>query len=346
MDLVSIVVPVYNSDVYLERGIKSLLTQTYNNIEVILVDDGSSDNSPAICDEYVKKDNRISVKHIPNGGVSNARNVGIEHVQGSYVMFMDSDDFYDPRTVEIMVEHTKDVQLAVARYCIYRKDKIEKIIGFDDNKRVTIREYLGYPFLGEETGFYCGTAANKIYDMNIIRDNNLRFCKEVTLCEDLLFNLNYIKYVENINIVSDNVYYYEQGNCGSLIKKDRPRGEVWRCKNVIYNQYIDTYTCFGAFKEFEKDISNFYMGMVVQEINEMMEREPKSSNVKMGLMVRAFVDDNNIMEVARKSNSNIRMVKFTTICILKEKYIGLVAANRIKCKIKNSLFGMFKKVKR
>lgn len=92
-DLISIVVPIYNVQDYLERCIQSLISQTYKNIEIILVDDGATDNSGKLCDEYLKKDERIKVIHKENGGLSDARNVGKENANGKYIAFIDSDDY-------------------------------------------------------------------------------------------------------------------------------------------------------------------------------------------------------------------------------------------------------------
>lgn len=92
-DLISIVVPIYNVQDYLERCIESIILQTYKNIEIILVDDGATDNSGKICDEYLKKDERIKVVHKENGGLSDARNVGKENANGKYIAFIDSDDY-------------------------------------------------------------------------------------------------------------------------------------------------------------------------------------------------------------------------------------------------------------
>ena len=98
--LISIIVPVYKSERYLDECVGSLVNQTYKNIEIILVDDGSPDHCPAICDAWAAKDNRIRVIHKMNGGSSSARNVGIDNARGSYIGFVDSDDFFDTRMYE------------------------------------------------------------------------------------------------------------------------------------------------------------------------------------------------------------------------------------------------------
>src|SRR5690625_983787 len=110
MAKVSIIVPIYNTEKYLRECIESLQNQTYNNIEIILVDDGSIDNSLSISQEYANKDKRIILKSIKNSGVSTARNIGLNLVSGNYIMFVDSDDWLEKNTVDVAVQKLKETQ--------------------------------------------------------------------------------------------------------------------------------------------------------------------------------------------------------------------------------------------
>ena len=101
-DLISIIVPVYNMEQYMERCVNSIINQTYHNLEIILVDDGSTDHSPAMCDEYALRDGRIKVVHKPNGGLSDARNAGLTVASGNYIGYVDSDDWIEPQMYEKM----------------------------------------------------------------------------------------------------------------------------------------------------------------------------------------------------------------------------------------------------
>ena len=104
MDLISVIVPIYKVKKYLNRCIDSVINQTYNNLEIILVDDGSPDSCPQICDEYAKKDKRIKVIHKQNGGLSDARNAGLDIASGDFVSFIDGDDYIHPQTYEIVMD--------------------------------------------------------------------------------------------------------------------------------------------------------------------------------------------------------------------------------------------------
>ncbi|MBQ5852329.1 MAG: glycosyltransferase family 2 protein, partial [Lachnospiraceae bacterium] len=101
--MISIVVPVYNVEKYLERCVDSLINQTYENIEILLIDDGSKDNSGQMCDEYANKDSRITVYHKENGGLSDARNYGMDRAKGEYIIFIDSDDYVEPNMMEFLI---------------------------------------------------------------------------------------------------------------------------------------------------------------------------------------------------------------------------------------------------
>ena len=127
-DKVSIIVPVYNVEKYLDECVKSILAQTYSNIEIVLVDDGSKDTSGSMCDEYKKQDNRIVVVHKENGGLSSARNAGMENASGDYYIFVDSDDTISPDMVEEMVKKAKEHDAKIVSSLISEEqDKLGKV---------------------------------------------------------------------------------------------------------------------------------------------------------------------------------------------------------------------------
>lgn len=126
MNKISVIIPVYNVEKYLDRCLESVVNQTYKNLEIILVDDGSPDNSPRMCDEWAEKDSRIKVIHKKNGGLSDARNVGVDNASGDWIYFIDSDDYIDLKTFEIMINAAinNDCDMAVAMYDNVVKDVV------------------------------------------------------------------------------------------------------------------------------------------------------------------------------------------------------------------------------
>ena len=140
-DLISVIVPVYNMEQYLERCVNSIVDQTYRNLEIILVDDGSIDRSPRMCDEYAAKDGRIKVVHKVNGGLSDARNAGLQVATGTYIGYVDSDDWIEPqmyqRMYEACIEH--QAQVAVCRYAKIYRDHVDR----EGNGQVTVFDREG-----------------------------------------------------------------------------------------------------------------------------------------------------------------------------------------------------------
>lgn len=179
-ELVSVIVPVYNVEKYLNRCIESILNQTYKNIEIILIDDGSTDNSGKMCDEYKIKDARIKVIHKENGGLSDARNVGLSTATGDYVTFIDSDDDIKFDYVEYLYDLIKkyDVKMSICSYNIVWPKKIVNIGKYYEEKKLTKLESLSRLLC--EKGFGVSSCA-KMYKKDLFK--NVTFPKG-KLCED------------------------------------------------------------------------------------------------------------------------------------------------------------------
>lgn len=204
MPEVSIIVPVYNVEKYLNQCVDSILNQTFADFELILVDDGSPDNCGVICDEYAVKDSRISVIHKKNGGVSSARNVGLDVATGKYIMFCDSDDWTEPFWVERMyqtAEEHPDMCVVANMWSVTGEEEICKPIG----KTVESENAKTY-YEVWENGISPYTP-NKIYRRDIIESNQLRFDPSIKLSEDLAFNLEYHEIVRK-NHKNDVIYIY------------------------------------------------------------------------------------------------------------------------------------------
>ena len=170
MMLVSVVIPVYNVESYLRCCVDSVISQTYQNIEVILVDDGSPDNSGKICDEYASKDKRISAIHKVNGGLSDARNVGLAMAKGDYVMFVDSDDFLDSRMLETLCrdlqEQNADVAVVGFRMFEWEEELAPAKLAVPV-QCMTGREAIRSTLVSDELGDF---AWNKLYKRELFRD--------------------------------------------------------------------------------------------------------------------------------------------------------------------------------
>ncbi|MGY0691313.1 glycosyltransferase family 2 protein [Virgibacillus sp. FSP13] len=206
-NLVSIIVPVYNAEEYLSRCISSILTQTHKLIEVILVNDGSTDDSGLICERYAEKDHRVQVIHQQNAGPSVARNTGITAATGNYIQFVDADDYIQSdMTARLVKAMNCDVQLVICGYKIMQKRVTS----------LTVPSNTGvYPhahFLKRIGELYkkiiLPSPCNKLYDASLINDYHIRFDKHFKMGEDLLFNLAYINVCDQIHIIRDTLYNY------------------------------------------------------------------------------------------------------------------------------------------
>lgn len=208
VDLVSIIVPVYNVEDYLERCINSILNQSLNEIEVLLINDGSKDLSGEICETFKNRDSRVKVFHKDNGGVSSARNFGIEHASGKYLAFIDPDDWVEAPMFETLLKSANEQKsdLVVCDYQnVYEDGNIlpssKELTGEVDVLELKSLGYVRYIvdyFLPNKHGYYVW---NKLYKKEIVDKYNLRFDKNVNYAEDFLFNLEYLCHTNKISLV-------------------------------------------------------------------------------------------------------------------------------------------------
>lgn len=203
---ISIIVPVYKSEKYLNNCIDSILNQSYKNLEIVLVNDGSPDNSGKICDDYAKNDSRIKVIHKSNEGVSSARNNGIETATGEYIIFFDSDDFVPENSVKDLYEECVKNEADMAM-CSFSKIKNgTKISKNYDEIQILNREEALKNFLKEE--FFNCALWNKIFKRELIQEQ--RFDINLSIAEDFEFIYHLLKKVNKVAVnMTKNVYYYE-----------------------------------------------------------------------------------------------------------------------------------------
>ena len=215
---VSIIVPCYNVEKYLDQCMNNLVNQSLQEIEIILVDDGSPDRVPEMCDEWAMKDNRIKVIHKKNEGLGYARNSGLEIAMGEYVTFVDSDDYVATDTYRIAYEEAQKANACAVFFGIqneYKKGKwsIQKIYEKQIWEGEQVTDYIldmiaCAPYVKEERKWYMSTCCG-IYRHFIINENNVHFLSErYYLCEDLLFNISFLGYANKIIYVPKTLYYY------------------------------------------------------------------------------------------------------------------------------------------
>ena len=213
---ISVIVPVYNAESYLSRCVESLLTQTYQDFEIILVNDGSTDSSGAICDEYAQKDDRIRVIHQSNSGVAAARQQGIDVAQGEYSIHVDPDDWIEPSTLEEL--HLKAVESnADMTICDFMVDYSERSdYASQDIEKCDAKHCLAQLMYGKIHGSLC----NKLIRTQLYKEFNIRFIEGINHCEDYLICVQL--FLRNIKIayLPKALYHYDQiCNNNSLTRK-------------------------------------------------------------------------------------------------------------------------------
>lgn len=296
-DLVSIIVPVYNAEKSIGFCLNSIASQTYQDIEIIIINDGSKDSSLEICKNYAEIDERVKIIDIPNGGVSNARNIGIENAKGAFIQFVDSDDVIAPEMTKKMVEQIKTYEADIV-FCgmkiidvdqEYLQGKVANVFSSGKigkecvlNKKKFCEEF---PKLLFDTVLLEGPC-NKLYKNKIIKDDIIRFPLDISLGEDFLFNIKYFEHSNKFVFTSEELYYYMQANTDSLTQIYRadllqnkirlleaynnfmnkmhawtPEGEVW------YADY-----CVGYFISALKNLFSKKANLTEREIKAQIEK--------------------------------------------------------------------------
>lgn len=256
--IVSIIVPVYNAQNTICRCINSILSQTYPNFELLLVDDGSRDESGTICDEYAEQDDRIKVFHKENGGVSAARNFALDHAQGEYIQFLDSDDWVTPDATQKLVRAAEEHQCDMVISNFYRVvDDRVSVKGDIEKDDVLTREEYAEHMMESPADFYYGVLWNKLYRRTIIESHKLRMNQDISWCEDFLFNLEYIRYADRFYALNVPLYYYVKTK-GSLVSQGMSISATIQMKLTVFEYYNQLYKDILDENEYQKSRLKVY----------------------------------------------------------------------------------------
>jgi len=215
--ILSIIIPVYNVELYLKNCLDSILNQNINNYEIILINDGSTDNSSIICDEYVNKYSNIKVIHKSNGGSSDARNNGLKIAKGKYILFIDSDDFIEPESLKNIIKYTvNNVDIIfLDAYKYFDNKSIEKVdTDFCTEKLKTNNKDILLDNISRMNKF-SGSACSKAIRREFLLDNNILFENNITM-EDIDWNLKILTKINTSDYYSGKYYYYRQNRKNSI----------------------------------------------------------------------------------------------------------------------------------
>jgi len=257
--LVSIIVPVYNSEKTLVRCINSILKQQYKNTEIILVNDGSTDNSLSICREYEKMDSRVKVIDKPNTGVSDTRNIGMAFASGKYFQFVDSDDWIAENATKVLVDRILETNCDMVISGFYRviNGKKSEKAHIPVNKVMSKKEFVSH-MMQAPANFYYGVMWNKLYRADIIRAHRISCCTDLDWCEDFLFNLDYMRYAESFASMNVPIYYYVKTK-NSLVEKQCTFRNIISMKIRLFESYKELFESTELYEENRAQIRKFFI---------------------------------------------------------------------------------------
>lgn len=268
--MISVIVPIYNVEKYLNKCIKSIMNQTYKDIEIILINDNSEDKSYELCVELQNVDKRIKVINLnKNHGVSYTRNVGIDNSNGEYLIFIDADDFIDKRMLEELLKNIRenDADISICNFLKSNENSTERVKKCSKNIKNLNRNELLQEITGKKS--FQGFVWNKLYKKEIIDKYGIKFDERITICEDLLFNCEYISKIRKGTYNENKMYHYIQ-------RKNSAYNGNFNCKwfTVLeaYNRIFQIYK--------NNDLKN-YIGLKYNFLIANLDLKEKITKAKM-----------------------------------------------------------------
>ena len=250
-NMVSVIVPVYNASESLKKCVESIVAQTYENIEIILVNDGSTDNSLDICKELAAKDKRIIVCDKENGGLTSARKYGFDISNGKYLCFVDSDDYVDKDYIKKHIENIQNTnaQMSICSYCYVNKNDIKKIT-LKYKSKIFDRKYFTTELILPRI-FSCPNDNTvipdfvwlRMYDRNLITKEAFVSERKV-YTEDIFFNFEYLKYCNKVSIIDDCLYYYVNNEKSLTNKYRNNKVNMESARVELQKKYLYDYNCY------------------------------------------------------------------------------------------------------
>ena len=255
---VSIIVPVYNAQEYLKRCVDSILSQDYRDFELLLMDDGSKDASGEICDAYAQQDGRVRVIHKENSGVSDTRNQALELARGTFLQFLDSDDWIVPEATRLLVRSMEEYNCDMVISDFYRVsgERLAQKGDIEEDKVMSRQEFASY-MIENPADFYYGVLWNKMYRRSIIEEYHIRMDTSISWCEDFLFNLEYILHANVFYALQAPVYYYVKTK-GSLASQGLSITKTVKMKFMVFEYYNEFYKNVYDEKAYEKKRLSVY----------------------------------------------------------------------------------------
>jgi len=275
--LLSVIVPVYNTEKYLSRCLNSILSQTYDNLEIICVDDGSTDRSGEILDYYAANDQRVIVVHSSNRGVSEARNRALELAEGAYIGFVDSDDYIDPDMYKMLLGGFEDDVDIVA--CSYYFAFDDKLVWYKNQEEILCsaidtKKFMEYIYRRDKYKGVAGYIVTRLFRRELIYKQNIKFDNLLSEGEDVYFMAKVLLKCKKIKYFDQPLYYYYQRDNSSVHNLERQVETLSWCS--AYERVIELY----EENEISQNILNLVIRMYVYRCGKLLETAIKMRNVE------------------------------------------------------------------
>lgn len=259
--LVSIIVPLYNGEQTIERCLTSIRNQSYRNIEVLIVNDGSKDHSMKVLKKFKERDPRFHILNKGNSGVSDSRNLGMKYAKGKYMQFVDSDDWIvrDATETFVTAAETNNCDMIITDYHRVVNHKIYIKGHIPEDGLISRRKFAEY-MMKAPANFYYGVMWNKFFRTEIIKSHKIKCSRDLNWCEDFLFNLEYLQYVRDVCVIKKPIYYYVKTK-GSLVSTQINLKQTIRTKRILFDYYKDLYKSIDLYDENKLRIQMFYLAV-------------------------------------------------------------------------------------
>lgn len=297
--LVSVIVPVYNAEKHLHLCIESIINQNYKHIEMLLINDGSADNSGEICDGYAQSDNRIRVMHTKNSGPAAARNIGIQHSKGEFMFFVDADDCIENHAINLLIESYKQhkADIVVGDFKKIKNGAVEKRndVFFLGNQLLTKQDIINYSrcYLKKPNKYLLFAFSwGRLFKSSIIKENNIFFNTDLHTFEDVAFNFDYLNYSNEISFLKEPIYnhiIHDDYLSATMAASDNPK-KMFGYKQALLN-------ISGFLKnsitdaEIEKEIGHAFIFLTIIQLVRICRQLNKHNKNKIVQLIRELVND-------------------------------------------------------
>lgn len=322
-ELVSIVVPIHNAERYLSKCIESISEQTYKNIEIILLNDGSIDNSLRICNEHLLRDARIRMTSRKNSGEAATRNLGIELAKGRYICFINSDDTIEKEYVEKLLSNVEEKTMTfcgymIDSYCDIKDTTVTKI--YRKLREFSVKDNIIDVF---HKGFL-SVIWNKIYDMEILKSSGLRFDENICFGEDLIFNLEYLKMgIDKFKSVSMPLYHYIWRQRGRL--KNKSKMDFLKIYDGPFDKLLDMSNVLGVSDKKKSVLYRDYMGGMIASADYYYRfcTQNHTDRMQLNEMIQNMCENIERQEIIENTAGFDRFICKCRLYLLKNKKLSV-----------------------